>query len=256
MAQSASVKIIRKINEAKKYLIGKNVPGCLLQFKTALEIATSENILAADKKAVQEAIEKLQGEIQGNPSFKEIFGPVTFSGSEFDVALAFVKQLIQASSEELFESTTLYSEKNPEGEEDQDDQSVDEAGDSAIDNASDESALFRAAMEQAEAGNLATVKDMIGQDEDLLDRVIDKLNEQGIAHRSSGDYENAILCYSRGLQLRPDDEGLYYNMARACYERGDATDALNYLEEALMINPEFSTGKNLQNFIRSKGTPS
>jgi len=242
MAQDASVKIIRKINEAKKYLSGKNIQGCLSQFKTALEIATKENILPADKKAVQEAIEQLQGEIQSNHAFKDIYGPVTFSGSEFDVALAFVKQLIQASAEELFESTELSAPEEPEKSGPTD----------SINPEADKDALFLAAMEKINADDFAAAREIAGGDEDVMDRIINTLNEQGIGYRNSGNYESALSCYRKGIELCPEEEGLHYNVARACYEKGDSDTALKYLESALLINPEFTAGKELQNFIRVK----
>ncbi len=248
MAQDASVKIIRKINEAKKELSGKNVPGCLLHFRTALEIATQDNILPSDKKAVTEAIEKLQSDIQGSQTFKDIYGPVTFSGSEFDVALEFVKQLIQASSEELFESTTLA----------EDIKAAEEAkgANNEVPMTEAESAdPFAVAMACLASGDVEGARQVIGQDEEILDNVVEALNEKGIGERSTGNYDAAIAYYSTGLELCPDEEGLRYNLARAYFEKGDTDRALAYLDEALQLNPEFLPGKELQDFIKRRGAP-
>ena len=199
--------------------------------------------MPADKKTVTEAIEQLQSDIQGSKAFTDVFGPVTFSGSDFDVALAFVKQLIQASSEELFESTTLAEDMRTAAEEA-------EAGkDSA---GSNQQELFEAAMAQLVLGNVDAAREIIGQDEETLDNVIDALNEKGIAERLDGSYDVAISYYTTGLQLRPDEEGLRYNLARAYYEKGNIDDALKCLEEALQHDPDFVQGKALQDFIRKK----
>ncbi len=245
MTQEASVKILRKLNEAKRELHGKNVQGCLLQFKTALDIAVTETILPADKKAVQEEIEQLQGEIQKSAAFTQIYGPVTFKGSEFDVTLSFVKELIQASAEELFESTELSSQEIKE----KPSPKVQDAP------ASDKDALFKAAMEKINSDDLVKAREIIGGDEEVLDRVIDALNNNGISLRSSGNYEGALSCYNKGIELRPNEEGLHYNMARACFEKGDAAGALTCLESALSINPDFAPGKDLRDFIKGKMHP-
>jgi tetratricopeptide (TPR) repeat protein len=248
MAQEASVKIIRKLNEAKRELHGKNVQGCLLQFRSALEIAIAESVLPADKQAVQEEVEKLQAEIQSSSAFKQVYGPVTFAGSEFDVTLAFVRELVQASAEELFESTALASAEVRKDQEEEK-KSLPEASE---DSSAENSARFQAAMEKINAGQVAEAREIIAGDEGILDRVIDALNDNGISFRSSGNYDGALSCYNAGIELCPKEEGLHYNMARACFEKGDATGALRCLEAALKINPDFAPGKDLQNFIKNK----
>ena len=247
MAQEASVKIIRKLNEAKRELHGKNVQGCLLQFKSALEIAIADSILPADKKAVQDEVEKLQTEIQNSSAFKEVYGPVTFKGSEFDVTLAFVKELVQASAEELFESTALGATDAQEDKKSPPEDS---------DNSKEENrGRFQAAMEKIDSNQIAEARGIIAGDEGILDQVIDALNDKGISFRNSGNYDGALSCYNAGIELRPNEEGLYYNMARACFEKGDAAAALRSLEAALKINPDFAAGKDLQNFIIGKAQP-
>lgn len=236
MAQETSVKILRKINEAKRELRGKNIQGCLLQFKAALEIATTERVLASDRRTVQEEIEELQSAIQNDPHFKRIFGPVTFSGSEFDVALSFVKQLIQASAEELFESTGLSKSDHR----------------NQTDTVHDKEALFSEVMARINNGRSAEAGDLIAEDEEILDRVIEALNDSGISARRSGKFDEALLSYSRALELRPDDEGLHYNMARACFEKGDMAGAFACLDAALKINPDFALAQELRDYLKSK----
>jgi tetratricopeptide (TPR) repeat protein len=248
MSQDASVKIIRKISEAKRELGQKNIQGCLFQFKTALEIAISEKILPANKLPVQEEIEKLQKEIQDNKAFKDVYGPVTFANSEFDVALAFVKQLMQAAAEELFESTELSHMDEEHQVSFQREENIEDAE-------ANQDVLYRNAMERIENGKLDEAKEIIAQNEALLDRIIDALNEKGISLRSSARYEEALAYYAKGLELRPDEEGLYYNMARAYFEKDDLAGALRCLEEALYINPRFEIAKALMNFIKTKPAP-
>jgi tetratricopeptide (TPR) repeat protein len=240
MSQDTSVKILRKINEAKKELKRKNIQGCLLQFRTALEIAIAEKVMPSDKKTVQAEIEGLLTDIQNNPQFKQIFGPVTFSGSEFDVALAFVKELIQASAEELFESTDLSkSLKSDHGEK-------------QIGTVHDKEVIFSEAMTEINNDRIAEAKALIAEDEEILDRVIDALNDSGISARRSGKYNDALLAYSRGIELRPNEEGLHYNMARAYFEKGDLPSAFVCLHGALKINPDFVSAREFLDYLKSK----
>ncbi len=245
MSQANSVKIIRKISEAKRELGSRNIQGCLLQFKAALEIAVSETVLPADKKSIEDEIEKLQGEIQNNRAFKNIYGPVTFERSEFDVTLSFLKQLIQASAEELFESTDLARPAGPQSA----------AGDSdpKRDSPSPESDLrLEEIMKIIDEGNLGGAKEAIGGDDALMDRVIEVLNERGISFRSAGNYEDAVSCYNKGLEISPMEEGLHYNLARAGFEKGDLKTAIDHLEKALEIDAAFAPGRELYDFIKSK----
>ncbi len=245
MSQDTSAKILRKINEAKRDLGGKNVQGCLMNFKAGLEIAVREPILPQDKKAVQEEIENLQNDIQRNQSFKEVYGPVTFSGSEFEVSLEFVKQLIQASAEELFESTDLAQMKDGKAAEPAG------GGNAAVSGANGEKQLADI-MSKIEKNDLKGAREMIGDNEEVMDRVIDALNNEGISLRSSGKYDKALTVYSKGIELRPNEEGLYYNMARASFEKGDSSSALGYLDQVLKINPDFGPGKDLRGYVQSR----
>ena len=245
MAQDASAKILRKINEAKRELVGKNVQGCLMQFKSGLEIAVRESILQQDKKAVQEAIEGLQNDIQRNQIFKDVYGPVTFKGSEFEVTLEFLKQLIQASAEELFESTDLAQMKK-------DAEAESSNGEKEAITPPDRETIIAEIMKKIDGDDLDGAREMIGGDEEVMDRVVDLLNNNGISLRSSGQYDQALSVYSKGIELRPNEEGLYYNMARAFFEKGDKPGALDSLEKVLKINPDFGPGKDLRGYIQGR----
>ncbi len=84
-------------------------------------------------------------------------------------------------------------------------------------------------------------------------------NEFGIRLRKAGMCAQALKFYSRALKLGRGDENLYYNMARAMFEKGSPAQALSLLHKALHINPAFEEGRQfflfLDNFVKQKPSP-
>ncbi len=63
-------------------------------------------------------------------------------------------------------------------------------------------------------------------------------NKLGLSLRKQGRWEEAVAYYQHALQVVPDDEGLFYNMAMAYMDGGKPEDALKAMESALAINPK------------------
>ncbi|MBI9080323.1 MAG: tetratricopeptide repeat protein [Pseudodesulfovibrio sp.] len=79
-------------------------------------------------------------------------------------------------------------------------------------------------------------------------------NEFGINLRKSSLLDQAVEYYSRALEMTTDDENLYYNIARAYFERGDKDDCLENLQKALEINPGFEEVKKFMDYLeKDKG---
>ncbi|QJB58406.1 tetratricopeptide repeat protein [Pseudodesulfovibrio sp. zrk46] len=68
-------------------------------------------------------------------------------------------------------------------------------------------------------------------------------NEFGINLRKSQLLDQAVDYYTRALEMAPHDENLFYNIARAYFERGDKEDCVTNLQKALEINPYFEEAK-------------
>ncbi|BCS89456.1 tetratricopeptide repeat protein [Pseudodesulfovibrio sediminis] len=62
-------------------------------------------------------------------------------------------------------------------------------------------------------------------------------NEFGINLRKSKLLDQAVDYYSRALEITEDDDNLYYNVARAYFERGDLDECRESLRKALALNP-------------------
>jgi len=63
-------------------------------------------------------------------------------------------------------------------------------------------------------------------------------NHYGMTLRQSGLYDRAIAAYRRALSLDPGDENLFYNMARALYEKGDLALSQRVLAKALQLKAD------------------
>ncbi len=69
---------------------------------------------------------------------------------------------------------------------------------------------------------------------------IKTFNLLGIALRKQGKWREAIQEYQKALQIVPDDENLYYNMAMAYAEGSDFRQAQRQLTKAIEINGQFA----------------
>lgn len=77
-------------------------------------------------------------------------------------------------------------------------------------------------------------------------------NEVAINLRKQKMYDDAIKNYKKAILVDPEDEVLYYNMARAFYEKGELEEALKYFKKSVEINPDFNEGKKAVAFIEKK----
>jgi tetratricopeptide (TPR) repeat protein len=77
-------------------------------------------------------------------------------------------------------------------------------------------------------------------------------NECGIQLRKQELYEEAIEYYDKAVNLSPQDEHLFFNLARAHFEKGDVAKANEYIAQAMAIKPDFEEGKTLQQYMAGK----
>jgi tetratricopeptide (TPR) repeat protein len=64
-------------------------------------------------------------------------------------------------------------------------------------------------------------------------------NRLGIAYRRQAKYKKALQLYDQARMHHPDDEHLLFNIARVHFETSHHQDAEMFLEEALLMSPEF-----------------
>jgi len=78
-------------------------------------------------------------------------------------------------------------------------------------------------------------------------------NEYGIELRKKKLLDEAAEYYGRALELTSDDENLWYNLARAKFEREDFAGAADAVTRCLQLNPSHEHGRKMLNYLNKKG---
>ncbi|MGE4551497.1 MAG: tetratricopeptide repeat protein [Desulfovibrionaceae bacterium] len=74
-------------------------------------------------------------------------------------------------------------------------------------------------------------------------------NEMGIALRKNGLFDQAVEFYGRALDFASGDEHLFYNLARAYYEKGDYPGCAGRLKACLEQNPRLDEALKLGGLV-------
>jgi len=77
-------------------------------------------------------------------------------------------------------------------------------------------------------------------------------NEYGIELRRGEMYDLAIENYQKAISIDPEDEALYFNIARAYKESDREAEAVKNLEKALSLKPDFREARMLRDAIVKK----
>lgn len=77
-------------------------------------------------------------------------------------------------------------------------------------------------------------------------------NDFGINLRKNKMYDQALEYYSRAETLATADENLYYNMARAFFEKRQIEQTVEYLNKALELDPEHEAATQFLQWIKEK----
>lgn len=104
--------------------------------------------------------------------------------------------------------------------------------------------LGAVASEQKDEAKLNKVlNSLLHMDDAFAQEFRDQFNSFGISLRKNKHYDKALRFYTRALELNAMDEHVYFNMARAAYEKGDLDACLAHLNIALSLAPEFVEAK-------------
>ncbi len=241
----------KKFTSARMALKKGDVLKCLTLFKGALDGLGTVHTSPEEKAILESNVSTLQAELTAHDGFKRIFGPVTFADADTESTAAFLGELIKVYSEQIAES--LREEpKAPEME--MTESRPAEPGPSPPDGNSSHSLEDRVEeiMMQIGRGSIDEARALIAGDEDILTRVVRRLNSHGISCRKAGRIDEAINSFESALLVCDDDEGLFFNLARAYMEGGQMQRAMETIRRALIINPDFREGRILLERITLK----
>jgi len=74
-------------------------------------------------------------------------------------------------------------------------------------------------------------------------------NTLGIVYRKSGDFHKSIQSYRLALRIDPFDAAVHYNLARACTSAKRHREALEAIEQALELRPDFEEAIELKEYL-------
>lgn len=83
----------------------------------------------------------------------------------------------------------------------------------------------------------------------------EQFNSFGITLRKNKCFEESIRFYSRALELNAMDEHVYFNMARAHYEKGATEECIRNLNIALAINADFTEARKFLDYCQKNPAP-
>ena len=94
--------------------------------------------------------------------------------------------------------------------------------------------------------------DAMAEGSDLFDRKnLNLFNELGIELRKNGMIDEAVRNYEKALEIDPQDEALYFNIARAFKEGNMKSKALANINKALELKNDFMEASALKKEIES-----
>ncbi|HQC24451.1 MAG TPA: tetratricopeptide repeat protein, partial [Syntrophales bacterium] len=213
--------ISRTLGSCRKFIHQGKVYACLSGFKDVLEKMLVTRMLPQDEKDLQEGINEFQRQLMSSAAFRNAFGPVTFQDNDNETSLAFIRQLVNVSEEEI-------------------------AANLAGGNESPENRALMI-MRIIDKGEHEKARALIGNNEDLLCFILQTYNARGIQARREGSYGKAVEELKKALSVAPDDEGILYNLARAYAAKKEKKPAVEFIRKALQINPAFAEARTLLN---------
>jgi len=224
IVRERAAEISRTLGSCKKFIHQGNVYACLNGFRDVLEKMLVTRMLPQDEKDLQEGINEFQRQLMTSTAFRNAFGPVTFQDSDNQTTLAFIRQLVSVSEEEIA--------KGLEGREE----------------TRENRALM--IMRLIDRGEYEKARALIGGNEDLLSFILHAYNARGIQARKEGSFEKAVTELKKALSVAPDDEGILYNLARAYMAKKEMKPAVESIRTALKINPAFAEAQALLNHLQ------
>ncbi|GAB7081263.1 tetratricopeptide repeat protein [Megalodesulfovibrio paquesii] len=115
--------------------------------------------------------------------------------------------------------------------------------------------LKKAADMFAELDHMEKVKELFIDILKMDERAANPFNTLGVKLRKAGNVFGAIRAYKQALELTPNDENIYYNLAKAYYFSKEMDHALDWVIQALQINPDFQEAGNMYRHLKGVAWP-
>ncbi|MCX7982235.1 MAG: hypothetical protein N2572_04900, partial [Syntrophales bacterium] len=153
--------IVKALNESNFLLTRKNLYSSIVKFREALEKMLHTPMLPADEREIKNMVNEFQYRLASSRIFFECYGPVSFRDNDVETTLDFLKQLILVKEEEIKEEMERSRrEEEARGKK-------------------EEFPQAEAVRILIEKGDYELARELIGDNEDLLNYIVDYYNERG-----------------------------------------------------------------------------
>ena len=227
---------MRQLDQCRKHLKTGNLFSCISVFHDTLDAYISaRGIIEADRIKVMGALNDFQQLLAASRQFQDLYGTFSFRVNDFKTSLDFIAQLVTVREEDIAdfllnkEVTSILSQAKL---------------------SKDDRDTTKMMVSLVERGEQLTLREMVAENDNLASLILTYYNDTGINYRVSGDIDKAITSYRKAISISPNDEHLYYNIARAYIEKGKKKDAEECIGQALVVNPKFREGLKLQQYIK------
>jgi tetratricopeptide (TPR) repeat protein len=85
----------------------------------------------------------------------------------------------------------------------------------------------------------------------MTEAIVPQLFDKGIQARREDACGKAVEELKDALSVAPDDEGILYNLARACAAKKEKKPAVEFIRKALQINPAFADARTLLSHLQA-----
>lgn len=93
---------------------------------------------------------------------------------------------------------------------------------------------------------------LMGMDDSFAVEYRQKLNSFGVNLRKQGYLEESIAFFNKALEIRKDDENIYFNLARVHFDKGEIDKCLGILNIATTLNPDFVEARKFISYCEKK----
>jgi tetratricopeptide (TPR) repeat protein len=235
--ENGAAEVTHKLKEGKKHLQNGNFFSSIVALREVLDAFVNlKQVQQHEKNKLAGAINDFQRTLAASQEFNDLYGKVYFRENDFATSYDFLCQLIKIKEEEITDvlvNETVGQMLNLD------------------DLSGEDQKTTKLMVSLVERGELSALRELVNANDSLGSLVLAFYNETGINHRQSGNVDRAIVEYKKALSVSPNDENLYYNMARAYIEIGQKQNAEASIHQALQINPQFYEGLKLANYIHN-----
>ena len=227
---------MQTLNEGKKHLREGNFFSSIVALRDALKAFINMITIPKKEKAIlAKAINDFQLDLSTSQEFNDLYGKVYFRESDFATSHDFICQLIEIKESEIADvliavDAIEFLKLNSLSKEDQ--------------------KTAKRMVSLVERGETSALRELVAVHDGLGSLVLSFYNETGIGHRESGNFDQAIIRYKKALSVSPNDENIFYNIARAYMENGQKKNAEVTIGQAMLLNPQFQEGARLEKYIK------